>query len=48
MEKAALTTVEEGVMTGDLLLVAEPNPANRKVNTADFIEAIASRLEKLL
>jgi isocitrate dehydrogenase len=48
LEKAALTTVEEGVMTGDLLLVAESNPANRKVNTADFIEAIAERLEKLL
>jgi isocitrate dehydrogenase len=48
LEKAALTTVEEGVMTGDLLLVAEPNPANRKVNTEGFIEAIAKRLEKLL
>jgi len=48
LEKAALTTVEEGVMTGDLLLVAEPNPANRKVNTEGFIAAIAERLEKLL
>ncbi|HQA81960.1 MAG TPA: NADP-dependent isocitrate dehydrogenase [Syntrophales bacterium] len=48
LEKAALTTVEEGVMTGDLLLVAEPNPANRKVNTEGFIDAIAERLGKLL
>lgn len=48
LEKAALTTVEEGIMTGDLLLVAEPNPANRKVNTEGFINAIAARLEKLL
>jgi isocitrate dehydrogenase len=48
LEKAALTSVEEGVMTGDLLLVAEPNPANRKVNTEGFIAAIAERLEKLL
>ncbi len=48
LEKAALTTVEEGVMTGDLLLVAEPNPTNRKVNTEGFIAAIAERLEKLL
>lgn len=48
LEKAALTTVEEGVMTGDLLLVAEPNPANRKVNTEGFIAAIAERLGKLL
>ncbi|MCU0581296.1 MAG: NADP-dependent isocitrate dehydrogenase [Syntrophales bacterium] len=48
LEKAALTTVEEGVMTGDLLLVAEPNPANQKVNTEGFIDAIAERLGKLL
>jgi len=48
LEKAALTAVEEGVMTGDLLLVAEPNPANRKVNTEGFIDAIAKRLGKLL
>ncbi len=48
LEKAALTTVEEGVMTGDLLLVAEPNPANRKVDTEGFIDAIAERLGKLL
>ena len=48
LEKAALTTVEEGVMTGDLLLVADPNPANRKVNTEGFIDAIAERLEILL
>jgi len=48
LEKAALTTVEEGVMTGDLLLVAEPNPTNRKVNTEGFIDAIAERLGKLL
>jgi len=48
LEKAALSTVEEGVMTGDLLLVAEPNPINRKVNTEGFIEAIAERLAKRL
>ncbi len=48
LEKAALATVEEGVMTGDLLLVAEPNPANRKVNTEGFIDAIGERLAKLL
>ncbi len=48
LEMAALATVEEGVMTGDLLLVAEPNPANRKVDTEGFIDAIAERLGKLL
>ncbi|MDX9745889.1 MAG: NADP-dependent isocitrate dehydrogenase [Syntrophales bacterium] len=48
LEKAALATVEGGTMTGDLLLVAEPSPANRKVNTEGFIDAIAQRLEELL
>ncbi|NLN59790.1 MAG: NADP-dependent isocitrate dehydrogenase [Deltaproteobacteria bacterium] len=48
LEKAALATVEGGTMTGDLLLVAEPSPANRKANTEGFIDAIAQRLEELL
>ncbi|HQG35351.1 MAG TPA: NADP-dependent isocitrate dehydrogenase, partial [Syntrophales bacterium] len=46
VEAAALETVEAGIMTGDLLAVAEKNPANRKVNTREFIEAIAARLEE--
>lgn len=46
VEAAALETVEAGIMTGDLLAVAEQRPANRKVNTRAFIEAIAARLEE--
>ena len=48
METAALETVESGVMTGDLLLLAEKKPSNRKVNTEGFIDAIAENLKKKL
>ena len=44
LETAAIETIESGVMTGDLLLVAEPDSNNRKVNTEEFIDAIANRL----
>lgn len=33
-------------MTGDLVLLAEKNPANRKVNTETFIDAIAANLDR--
>jgi len=46
LEAAALATVESGVMTGDLLLLAEKRPTNRKVNTEGFIDAIAANLKK--
>jgi len=48
LEEAALATVEEGAMTGDLLLLAEKKPANKKVNTEGFIDAIAANLQKKL
>ncbi len=48
VEAAALETVEAGIMTGDLLTVAEPAPHNRKVETRAFIEAVAGRLEEKL
>jgi isocitrate dehydrogenase len=48
LEKAALTTVEEGTMTGDLLGLAEKKPSNKKVNTEEFIDAIAVTLQKIL
>lgn len=44
LEEAAIETVEGGVMTGDLLMVADPAPGNRKVDTEAFIEAIAQNL----
>ncbi|KAF0159033.1 MAG: isocitrate dehydrogenase [Syntrophaceae bacterium] len=48
LEKAALETIEDGIMTGDLLLLAEKKPSNRKVNTEGFIDAIAVSLKKIL
>jgi isocitrate dehydrogenase len=46
LEEAALETVASGIMTGDLLLVANKSPNNRKVNTEAFIGAIGERLQK--
>ena len=48
LEAAALETVESGIMTGDLLLLAEKRPTNKKVNTEGFIDAIAETLGKKL
>jgi isocitrate dehydrogenase len=48
LEAATLETIESGIMTGDLLLVADPSPNNRRVNTRGFIEAVAANLEKKL
>ena len=43
LEKATLDTIEAGEMTGDLVAITTlPNP--KKLNTLEFIEAIASRL----
>jgi len=35
-------------MTGDLMLVADPDPKNRRVYTEDFIDCIRQNLEKKL
>jgi isocitrate dehydrogenase len=48
LEEAAIATVENGTMTGDLLALAEKRPTNKKVNTAEFIDAIAETLHKKL
>lgn len=48
LERAAIETVESGTMTGDLLLIAEKNPNNRKANTQKFIDAVAERLRRQL
>ena len=48
LEKAAISTVASGIMTGDLLPVAKRSPKNRKVNTETFIDAIAKNLRKKL
>jgi isocitrate dehydrogenase len=46
LEEAAIATVEDGTMTGDLLALAEKKSSNKKVNTEDFIDAIAATLRK--
>jgi isocitrate dehydrogenase len=48
LEQASLETIESGIMTGDLLKVATPNPKNKQVNTEEFIDAIADRLREKL
>ena len=48
LETAALETIENGIMTGDLLAVADPSPSNKKVLTGEFIDAIAANLVKKL
>ena len=48
LEEAAILTVTSGIMTGDLLLVADKNPSNIKVHTEEFIDAIAENLRKKL
>ena len=43
LEAATIATIEDGQMTGDLAAITTlPNPT--KLNTEDFIKAIASRL----
>ena len=46
LEAAALETVETGTMTGDLMLVAQAHPRNRKVSTGEFIDAVAENLRE--
>jgi isocitrate dehydrogenase len=48
LENAAIETVESGVMTGDLMVVATPDPSNRQFYTEEFINEIAKRLKKKL
>ncbi|MBN1364809.1 MAG: NADP-dependent isocitrate dehydrogenase [Syntrophaceae bacterium] len=48
LEEAAITTVEGGIMTGDLITLAEKKSSNKKVNTEEFIDAIAATLRKKL
>ena len=46
LEKVTLKTVEEGEMTGDLALIANPKP-QRVLNSWEFIEAIVNKWNKL-
>jgi isocitrate dehydrogenase len=47
LEKATLTTIEEGDMTGDLARIAQPAPA-KTLNSWEFVDAIADRLKTYL
>jgi len=48
LEEAALETVEDGIMTGDLMAVATPDPKNKNVSTEEFIAEVAKKLKKKL
>ncbi len=48
LEAAAKETVESGIMTGDLMLVAKESSTNKKVYTEEFIDEVAKRLQKKL
>ncbi|MCD7854874.1 MAG: NADP-dependent isocitrate dehydrogenase [Clostridiales bacterium] len=47
LEKATISTIEDGIMTGDLYLLSSL-PNKKKVNSKEFLLAINERLEKLL
>jgi len=47
LESAAISTIEEGVMTGDLFRLSAL-PQKRAVNTETFLREIGSRLERAL
>lgn len=48
LEQSAVETIENGVMTGDLIGIAAPDERNRQVYTQDFLNAIKTRLESKL
>ncbi|MCI8399082.1 MAG: NADP-dependent isocitrate dehydrogenase [Oscillibacter sp.] len=48
LESASLQTLEEGVMTKDLLSLADPSFQARGVNSEEFLDEIAKRLCKKL
>ena len=45
LEKATVDTIESGIMTGDLYLLSSLEN-KRKVNTEQFLEAVAATLDK--
>ena len=47
LEKATIDTIEEGVMTGDLMAMSTLE-SKRKVNTEEFLVEIGKRLDKYL
>ena len=45
LEAAAKQTVEAGIMTGDLIRIADPGDNNRQVDSRTFLAAIKKRLQ---
>ncbi len=45
LENATVSTIEDGIMTGDLARLSDP-PAKKTANTEEFIDEIAACLEK--
>ncbi len=45
LEKAALDTIDQGIMTADLVRLTTPSPDIRQVNTREFIRQVRQRLE---
>jgi isocitrate dehydrogenase len=48
LEQSAVETIENGVMTGDLISIATPAERNRQVFTEDFLKAIRAQLDSKL
>ena len=45
LEKATISTIKNGEMTGDLVgLFKKEGVVNKKLNSQDFLKAIASRI----
>ena len=47
LEKATLSTIEDGIMTGDLYLISKLEN-KKKVNSKEFLEAINERLAAMM
>ena len=47
LEKASIQTMEDGIMTGDMAVLSNL-PNKQKVNSEEFLAAIAERLDKLM
>jgi isocitrate dehydrogenase len=47
LEKAVISTIESGIMTGDLYLISTLEN-KKKVNTTEFLEAVNESLKTLL
>lgn len=48
LESAALRTIDEGIMTGDLAAISPPFPEKRNVDTETFLAAVRERLDQAL